>query len=79
MKRKFKGDVQWFDTPTSKRPFANSTTADSEIIVSFSYLTPKRMRVNVPYLSEEVLYILDHWIAMGKGNFLIRDILNFKA
>ena len=79
MKRKFKGDVQWFDTPTSKRAFASSTRADSETIASFSYLTPKRMRVNVPYLSQEVVYILDYWIAMGKGNSLIRDILNFKG
>lgn len=70
--------VNWFDNPKSRRPFANTTVSDSALIESYHYMTPVMMRRDVPYLSTEVIKVLEYWINSDRGNVSIGSLLAFQ-
>lgn len=72
----FKGDVEWF-LPNTKRRFAYSTVATSDLIelLSEEFLTVSDVYQNINY-DEEATNIVMHFIEKGYGNFVMYDLLN---
>lgn len=76
MRYTFKGDVEWF-LPNTKRRFAYSTVATSDLIelLSEEFLTVNDVYQNINY-DEEAKNILMHFIENGYSNFVMYDLLN---
>ena len=75
MKNKnLKGDIQWFLTPESKKPFACSTRADSDgiSVMLNEYGDLRIVLKNCPYLSTEQKRIIQVFINDGQYNPKIR-------
>lgn len=72
----YKNDVQWI-FPTNKNPFAYSTKATSDLIVSLSekYLTVKDVFNNINY-DDEAKEIVKQFINAGYSNFIMYDLVH---
>lgn len=71
-----KGDVDWC-FPNTKKPFAYSTVATSDLIVALSeeYLTTKDVYNSINY-DPEAKDIVKKFIDKGYGNYLLRDFVH---
>lgn len=74
--RKSRGDVSW-SLPGTKRPFAYSTIATSDLIVVLSEIHKTAQDVyNAINYDDEAKAIVKHFIEKGYGNYIFYDFVH---